>query len=210
VLRRVLRALRVTIYGLIAAAAVYGAAGVVLGLVSGVERAPEELIPWAHSMPIWPVAALLLAALLSTIAYSITVLIYRSRKGGPVRRLSGEAVAWPETPEAHAALSAGSMLARVTGFRAHPLRARAVELAWNPPLGEVDEVAVYRSSSGFATSPEPEGDQQLVCRGEQGLYVDAGLEDERVYFYTAFAHDHHGRWSAPAWTWTKTPRLRLL
>lgn len=40
-------------------------------------------------------------------------------------------------------------------------------------------------------------------------YADADLEDERVYFYTAFARGRDGKWSSPSWAWTATPRLPL-
>ena len=153
--------------------------------------------------------ALLLAALVVTFLNVVLVMVLRSRKRRVVTALSAEAVAWPDAAAARAAATTGVKMTRVGGLRAHARSPHVVELSWNPPLDAVEEVLVYRSPTGFATAPEPGGDQVLVCRAVEVTHADAGLEDERVYHYTAFARGRDGSWSSPAWAWAATPSVPL-
>jgi hypothetical protein len=159
--------------------------------------------------PSWPLLTLLLAGLAVTGVYAVLVIALRGRKRKLVTALSAEAKAWPEGQAARAAGLTGLKLTRVAGFRAHARTPHSVEVSWDPPLDAVDEVVVYRSTTAFATSSEPGGDQALLCRAVEVTYADADLEDERVYFYTAFARGRDGNWSSPSWAWAATPRLPL-
>jgi len=157
----------------------------------------------------WPLLILFLATFAVTGVYTALVIVLRRRKRKLVTALSAEAKAWPEGQAARAAGLTGLKLTRVAGFRAHARTPHLVEVSWDPPLDAVDEVVVYRSTTAFATSSEPGGDQALLCRAVEVTYADADLEDERIYFYTAFARGRDGNWSSPSWAWTATPRLPL-
>lgn len=157
----------------------------------------------------WPFIVLIPATLAVTGVYTALVMELRRRKRRLVTGLSAEAEAWPESPAARAAALTGTRLTRIDGLRAHARTPHVVELSWNPPLDSVDEVVVYRSTTGFAASPEPGGDQVNLCRAVEVTFVDTGLEDERVYFYTALGYGRDGSWSSPSWAWAVTPRVPL-
>lgn len=157
----------------------------------------------------WPFIALILATLAVTGVYAALVIELRRRKRRLVTRLSAEAKAWPESQAARAASLTGTRLTRVDGLRAHARAPHLVEVSWNPPLDAVDEVLVCRSTTGFAISPESDDGQVVLCRSLETGHVERDLDDERVYFYSAFAHGRDGSWSAPSWTWAATPRLPL-
>jgi len=157
----------------------------------------------------WPFIVLILTTLAVTGVYVALVIELRRRKRRLVTELGAEAEAWPESHAARAAALTGARLTKVDGFRAHARTPHVVEVSWNPPLDAVDEVLVCRSTSGFATSPEPGSGQVVLCRSLETGYVENDLDDERVYFYSAFAHGRDGSWSAPSWTWATTTRLPL-
>jgi hypothetical protein len=157
----------------------------------------------------WPFIVLILATLAVTAVYVALVIELRRRKRKLVTELSTEAAAWPESQAARAAAQTGARLTRVDGLRAHARGAHVVEVSWNPSLEAVDEVLLCRSASGFATSPELGDGQVVLCRSLETGHVESDLDDERVYFYSAFAHGHDGTWSAPSWAWAATPRLPL-
>ena len=157
----------------------------------------------------WPFIFLILVTLAVTFVYVALVIALRRRKRRLVTELSAEARAWPESQAARAAAQTGTRLTRVDGLRAHARTPHVVEVSWNPPLDAVDEVLVCRSTSGFATSPESGDGQVVLCRSLETGHVERDLDDERVYFYSAFAHGRDGGWSSPSWTWAATPRLPL-
>lgn len=198
------------IVALFAAGVAYGCVGVVAALVPGVELVPDQGFPWPNAMPAWPLALLLAAALAVTVIQAPLVVVLRARKRTHAERMRAAADEWLRGPAAAAARESGPALLRPSAFRAHALGPHEVTLSWNPPLADVDEVVVYRSSQAFATSVEPVDGQVVVYSGDEAAYEDAGLDDDRVYRYTAFARRREGGWSPPAWAWAATPALPLL
>jgi len=208
-LERLLARLGRAVVVILVVAGGYVAFGILLALVPGVEPARPSAMPWPEFLPMWLLGALLLVALAASLLYTMLLMVLRRRKRKLVAALSAEAAAWQEGSVARAAALTGVKLTRVGGFRAHARTPHVVELSWNPPLDGVGEVVVQRSATGFSTSAEAGGDQEVVCRTVESTYVDADLEDERVYFYTAFARGNDGSWSSPSWAWAATPRLPL-
>jgi hypothetical protein len=208
-LDRLVASLRTAFRVVLLAAAVYVALAVALVALPGVESVRPAAIPWAQGLPAWPLFALLGVALAITVVNAALVLALRTRKRRVTGETSAAADAWLAGPEARSARETGSPLIKVGGFRAHARAPHGIELTWNPPLDGVDEVVVYRSPEGFATAPDPAAGQTLVCRAVEASHADAGLEDQRVYFYTAFARGRDGSWSPPSWAWAVTPSLPL-
>ena len=180
-----------------------------LGLVPGVELEPDQTIPWPTILPAWLLVALFLGALAVTVVQMPLLIVQRSRKRRLSQDLGARARDWLDSAVAREAGTTGLTLLRLTAFRAHARGPNAVELSWNPPLDEVDEVVVYRSPSGFATSVETRDGQVVVYSGDETVYDDGGLDDDRVYHYTAFARSREGGWSPPAWAWVTTPSAPL-
>ena len=178
----------------------YGA----LGIVLTVTDAPHAGI-WQETVPIW----LLIGTLAVIVVHTVLVVAYRRQKRDRAARLEREAEDWPQTGAAQAARVGAVPLLEVSAFRAHARGAHTVELTWNPPMDEVDEVLVLRSMSAFATSPEATGDQIVLYLGDETRSVDVELEDQRMYYYAAFARAG-GVWSAPVWAHALTPPLPLL
>jgi hypothetical protein len=208
-LDRVIAKLGVVIVALVAATVVYGVVGVVWGTLPGVERVPDQSIGWPLILPAWPVVALFAAALVVTVLQAPLIVVSRSRRRKLAQRLGAEADEWLRGGSARAVAGSGLALTKVTGLRAHARGPRDVELSWNPPLDEVDEVVVLRSTTAFATSPDAQDGQVVAYSGDEAAYADTGLEDDCVYHYTAFARSRNGRWSAPAWAWVTTPASPL-
>jgi hypothetical protein len=194
---------------LVAAGAAYGVVGFVLGFVPGVELEPDQNVPWPTILPAWLLVAFFLAALAVTVIQMPLLVVQRSRKRRLARELGVRAAEWLDGSAAREAGAMGLTLLRLTAFRAHARGPNAVELSWNPPLDEVDEMIVFRSPSAFATSAETPDGQVVVYSGDETGYDDSGLDDDRVYHYTAFARSREGGWSPPAWAWVTTPSAPL-
>jgi len=175
----------------------YVAASIVIALV------------WQVGASDWPFFILMGSTFAVVAVYLVTLIALRADKRDLVATLSAEARAWSDSQTARAAAMAGDHLTRVEGFRANARAPHVVEIRWNPTLDAVDEVHVYRSLTGFATAPDPGDDQELISREVETAHIETDLDDERVYFYTAFARGRDGRWSSPSWTWAATPRLPL-
>jgi len=73
---------------------------------------------------------------------------------------------------------------------------RNVQLSWqNPPSGQFDYLRVTRSDTFFAGDPL-EG--QLVFEGSDMTTVDRQAEPGDTYFYSLYARNESGVWSAPS------------
>ncbi len=57
---------------------------------------------------------------------------------------------------------------------------------------------VLRSTSGAATSPAPNADQTQVYEGSAQSFTDTGLSNGTPYYYTIYARDDAGNYSASA------------
>lgn len=55
---------------------------------------------------------------------------------------------------------------------------------------------MLRSTTGFATGPEPSETQSVAYEGAAEAFVDADLQNGTTYHYTAFAGDDADNWSA--------------
>jgi len=139
---------------LVAAAVVYGAVAFDLGLVLP-ESELQEGLPWPSFLPAWLLVASFLLALAVTVIQMPLLVVQRSRKRRLAQDLGARARDWLDGAVAQEAGATGLTLLRLTAFRAHARGPSAVELSWNPPLDEVDEVVVARSLAGFATAPGP-------------------------------------------------------
>jgi hypothetical protein len=190
---------------LVAACAAYGVVGFVLGLLPGVELVPDQTIPWPAVLPAWPLVAFFVGALVVTVVQMPLLVIQRSRKRRLAQALGVRAAEWLDGPASRDAGVTGLTLLRPTAFRAHARGPNAVELSWNPPLDEVDEMVVFRSPSAFATSVDTQDGQVMVYSGDETTYHDGGVGDDCVHHYTAFARSREGGWSSPAWAWATTP-----
>lgn len=208
-LDRVIAGLGSLITLLVAAGALYGVVGFVLGFVPGVELEPDQSIPWPTILPAWLLVAFFLAALAVTVIQMPLLIVQRSRKRRLARDLGARARDWLDSAVAQDAGVTGLTLLRLTAFRVRARGPNAVELSWNPPLDEVDEMLVFRSPSAFATSAETRDGQTVVYSGDETIYDDSGLDDDRVYHYTAFARSRDGGWSPPVWAWVTTPSAPL-
>jgi len=208
-LDRLVARLGSVIVALVVVGVTYGVVGVVLGALPGIERVPDQSIGWPLFLPAWPVVALFVLALVVTAVQAPLILVGRSRRQKRAQRVGAEADEWLRGAVARAVGRSGLALISVTGLRAHARGPQDVELSWNPPLDEVDEMVVLRSATAFATSPDAQDGQVTAYSGEETFYADTGLDDGRVYHYTAFARDRDGRWSAPAWAWAATPAAPL-
>jgi hypothetical protein len=193
---------------LVATAVVYGAVAFVLGLVLPASELQEGL-PWPSFLPAWLLVAFFVGALVVTVIQMPLLIVQRSRRRRLAQDLGARARDWLDGAVAQEAGAAGLTLLRPTALRAHARGPNAVELSWNPPLDEVDEMIVFRSLSAFATSAETPDGQVVVYSGDEIIYDDDGLDDDRVYHYTAFARSREGGWSPPAWAWVTTPSAPL-
>lgn len=97
---------------------------------------------------------------------------------------------------------------RVTSLGATPDESQ-VALAWtNPTNWDYAATRLLRSSVGYATTATPGGDQTQVYDGASTTCTDTGLINGTPYYYTAYARDAAGLWSA-ATTVSATPFDRL-
>jgi len=88
----------------------------------------------------------------------------------------------------------GPTLSPVTQFIAAPSDGKA-GLAWtNPASVLLAETRIVRSTTGYPVTP---ADGALVYAGTGTQWVDTGLSNGTAYFYSAFALDARGRFSAP-------------
>lgn len=86
----------------------------------------------------------------------------------------------------------------VTGFTAVATDSR-VALAWtNPVDSDYAATRILRSTFGYATTATPSGSQLQVYDGTATSTVDAACTNGLLYYYTAFARDAGGNWSAEA------------
>ncbi|RJQ52688.1 MAG: hypothetical protein C4521_09695, partial [Actinobacteria bacterium] len=74
----------------------------------------------------------------------------------------------------------------------------AIALGWASASGDVTASRVFRSTEAFASSPEGGTNQVAAYEGNRSSYVDSGLVNGSVYYYTVFACDGAGNWSMPA------------
>ena len=74
---------------------------------------------------------------------------------------------------------------------------KQVSLSWDKPQ-DADSTAtrVLRSTTGFATGPEPSETQSIAYEGAAEAFTDIDLENGTAYYYTAFAGDDGDTWSA--------------
>jgi hypothetical protein len=80
---------------------------------------------------------------------------------------------------------------------------RQVVLAWVNPASDFAATRILRSSAGYATTWTAAGQTQ-VYDGTGASATDLGLTNGTLYYYTAFARDAAGNWSARA-TASATP-----
>ena len=73
------------------------------------------------------------------------LIVQRARKRRLARDLAARARDWLESAVAREVGTTGLNFLRPSAFRAQARSPRDVELSWNPPLDEVDEVIVFRS-----------------------------------------------------------------
>ena len=74
-----------------------------------------------------------------------------------------------------------------------------VSLSWsNPPAPDFRAVRVLRSTTGPATSPQPDASQATVYEGTAESFTDTGLANGTTYFYTIYARDDAGNFSPRA------------
>jgi hypothetical protein len=88
--------------------------------------------------------------------------------------------------------------APVEGFAA-TAEGSKISLSWtNPSDADFETTRILRSTSGFATDPEPTQEQTQVYEGTVTSHADEGLTYGTTYHYTAFARDNAGNWSTAA------------
>ena len=74
-----------------------------------------------------------------------------------------------------------------------------VSLSWsNPPDPDFTAVRILRSTTGPATSAVPGATQTQVYEGTGESFSDTNLTNGTTYYYTAYARDDAGLWSARA------------
>jgi hypothetical protein len=72
-----------------------------------------------------------------------------------------------------------------------------VSLSWvDPEDADFTATRVLRSTTGFATGPEPSATQSVAYEGAAEAFTDTDLQNGTTYYYTAFATDDVGNWSA--------------
>lgn len=95
----------------------------------------------------------------------------------------------------------------VTSFSAEPGDGQ-VSLSWtNPADDDFWYTRVLRSTTGFASSPDPNADQVQITYTDGESLTDSFAYNGNTYYYTAFARDANGGWSTPA-TASATPMER--
>jgi hypothetical protein len=122
-------------------------------------------------------------------AMSANLVVTHDGGNSPVSiALSGEGVAAPDT----------TAPAAVTNFVARAGDAK-VDLSWTEPADlDLAAVRVLRSEVGYASGPEPGAGQVAIFEGRGTSFVNAGLQNGKVYYFTAFVRDAAGNWSAAA------------
>ena len=86
--------------------------------------------------------------------------------------------------------------ARVELFDAEAGEGQA-SLSWvDPQDADFTATRVLRSTTGFATGPEPSATQSVAYEGAAEAFTDTDLENGTTYYYTAFAGDDGDNWSA--------------
>jgi MYXO-CTERM domain-containing protein len=82
---------------------------------------------------------------------------------------------------------------------------KRVVLSWvNPDIPNFGFTRILRSESSYATTSTPSESQIQAYEGTGTAFADTDLTDGKTYYYTAFARDEEGNWSAPT-TASATP-----
>jgi hypothetical protein len=174
--------------------------------------APSKSSGMARVLKALPLEAALLAALIGM----AVLLAIGAQPAAAQEQTGGGVVAWGSNSYGHTdvpvsvqsgvkAISAGNHNlalndvtppARVELFDAQA-GDKEVSLSWVDPE-DLDFTAtrVLRSTTGFATGPEPSETQTQVYEGSDELFTDTGLTNGTAYYYTAFAGDDGDNWSA--------------
>ena len=86
----------------------------------------------------------------------------------------------------------------VTAFT-YELQNPDASLSWtNPTVSDFEATRILRSTGEYATNATQTTDQTKVYEGTATSYKDTGFANGTTYYYTAFARDTSGNWSAAA------------
>ncbi|MCK4892046.1 MAG: fibronectin type III domain-containing protein [Candidatus Pacebacteria bacterium] len=74
------------------------------------------------------------------------------------------------------------------------LENKEIEIKWNnPDINDFEEVEIRKSKDFPAMTPE-EG--EVIYQGKESSFADGNIEENKVYYYTVFAKDKSGKYSA--------------